>query len=116
MRSLPWLVAAVVIAAPLVRPARAAEVMTFIGTGVKGFSGDGGPAGKAQLNNPYAVTRGPDGALYICDVDNHRIRRVTADGTITTYAGSQRRGHEGDGGLATRASLDQPYEMAWDSG
>ena len=94
--------------------ADAQTVSTFAGTGAKGFSGDGGPADKARLNNPFAVARGPDGFVYICDVDNHRIRRVARDGTITTYAGSGKRGHAGDGGPAIGAALDQPYEMAWD--
>ncbi|MCC6356484.1 MAG: hypothetical protein IT577_21565 [Verrucomicrobiae bacterium] len=92
----------------------AGTVATFAGTGVKGFSGDGGPASEAQLNNPYGVGRGPDGALYICDVDNHRIRRVAADGKISTFAGSDKRGYAGDGGPATSASLNMPYEIAWD--
>ena len=94
--------------------ARTATVTTFAGTGVKGFSGDGGPASAAQLNNPFAVARGPEGALYICDVDNQRIRRVTSDGKISTYAGNGQRGFSGDGGSATNAALNEPYEMAWD--
>jgi streptogramin lyase len=89
-------------------------VSTFAGTGEKGFAGDGGPAAKARLNNPFAVARGPDGYLYICDVDNHRIRRVAPEGTITTYAGGPKRGYSGDGGPATGAALNQPYELAWD--
>lgn len=96
--------------------APAQTVSTFAGTGVKGFSGDGGPAAKAQLNNPFAVVRGPDGYLYICDVDNHRVRRVAKDGTISTYAGSAKKGYSGDGGPATEAALNQPYELAWDKG
>jgi DNA-binding beta-propeller fold protein YncE len=94
--------------------AGAATVLTFAGSGVKGFSGDGGPAGAAQLNNPFGIARGPDGYLYICDVDNHRIRRVAPDGTISTYAGSGNRGYRGDGGPATNAFLNEPYELAWD--
>lgn len=90
------------------------RVTTFAGTGVKGFSGDGGPAGKAQLNNPFGIARGPDGYVYICDMDNHRIRRVSKDGIITTFAGSSKRGYSGDGGPATEASLNSPYELAWD--
>ena len=90
------------------------DVSTFAGTGRKGFSGDGGKASEAELNNVYAVARGPDGWLYICDMDNHRIRRVNAEGTIETYAGSNERGYSGDGGAADRAKLNQPYEMAWD--
>ena len=108
--------AAVLIAIAVCAPARAATVETVVGTGVKGFSGDGGPAGAARLNNPFGVARGPDGALYVCDVDNHRVRRVGADGTITTFAGGEARGYAGDGGPATAAALDQPYELAWDAG
>ena len=104
-----------IIATLAISSAHAGTVSTFAGTGAKGFSGDGGPAAAAQLNNPFAIARGPDGALYICDVDNHRIRRVTADGTISTYAGNGRRGYSGDGGAATAAALNEPYEMAWDA-
>ena len=94
--------------------ARSATVLTLVGTGAKGFSGDGGPADKAELNNPYGVARGPDGFVYICDMDNHRIRRVAPDGGIETYAGSVTKGFKGDGGPAKKASLNMPYEMAWD--
>lgn len=92
----------------------AQRVVTVAGTGVKGFSGDGGLATDAQLNNPFAVARGPDGLVYVCDVDNHRIRRIATDGTISTYAGCERRGYDGDGGQASKAALHSPYEMAWD--
>ena len=94
--------------------AHAATVGTFAGTGTKGFSGDGGPAEKAQLNNVFAIARGPDGALYVCDVDNQRIRRIALDGTISTFAGNGQRGYSGDGGPATQAALNEPYELAWD--
>jgi len=93
----------------------AQTVSTFAGTGAKGFSGDGGPADKAQLNNPFAVARGPDGFIYICDVDNHRVRRVAKDGTISTFAGNGKKAFAGDGGPAVQASLNQPYELAWDT-
>ena len=92
----------------------AGDVTTFAGTGQKGFSGDGGPAAKAQLSNPFAVARGPDGALYICDVDNHRVRRVAKDGTISTIAGSATKGYQGDGGPATSAQLFGPQNIALD--
>jgi len=108
-------VCAFLIAAIHVHAVPAATVTTVVGTGEKGFSGDGGPAEKAQLNNPFAVARGPDGALYICDVDNQRIRRVTKDGIISTFAGNGTKGYSGDGGPATAAALNEPYELAWDS-
>jgi streptogramin lyase len=92
----------------------APRVETFAGTGTKGFSGDGGPADRAQLNNPFGIVRGPDGALYICDTDNHRVRRVAKNGTISTVAGAGTRGHSGDGGPATRAELNEPYEVRFD--
>jgi DNA-binding beta-propeller fold protein YncE len=96
--------------------AHAAQISTFAGTGVKGFSGDGGPAVNAQLNNPFAIARGPDGALYLCDTDNQRIRKVTPDGLISTVAGNGTRGWSGDDGPATQAALNEPYELRWDQG
>ncbi|MCX6908385.1 MAG: hypothetical protein NTY01_10125, partial [Verrucomicrobia bacterium] len=74
------------------------QITTFAGTGEKGFSGDGGPATKAQLRELFGIVRGPDGALYICDTGNHAIRRVAPDGTITIVAGCGRKGYSGDGG------------------
>src|SRR5207249_11644138 len=62
-------------------------ITTVAGTGVWGFSGDGGPATQAQLNEPYGVAVAPDGSLYIADTDNHRLRRVGPHGIITTVAG-----------------------------
>lgn len=109
-----WIHTIVSLLAIALSNALAGEVTTFAGTGRKGFSGDGGPAAKAELNNPFAIARGPDGALYICDVDNHRVRRVATDGTISTIAGSAAKGYAGDGGPATQAALNQPYEVAWD--
>lgn len=93
---------------------RAETVTTFAGTGTKGFSGDGGAATEAELNNVFAVARGPDGFLYLCDMDNHRVRRVGQDGKIETFAGSNDQGHKGDGGPANQAALNMPYELAWD--
>ena len=91
------------------------KVMTLAGTGEPGFAGDGGPGLTARLNNPYGLVIGPDRALYVCDIDNHVIRRMNLrDGTITTVAGNARRGNSGDGGLAVNASLNQPYEVRFD--
>ena len=91
------------------------KVRTIAGTGEPGFGGDGGPALTARLNNPYGLVVGPDRALYVCDIDNHVIRRLNLrDGTITTVAGNGRRGNSGDGGPALSASLNQPYEVRFD--
>jgi RHS repeat-associated protein len=83
-------------------------ITTFVGNGVAGFSGDGGPASQAQINNARAIAVATDGSLYISDDGNYRIRRVGQDGIITTVAGSGKYGFSGDGGPAT-AALISPY-------
>jgi streptogramin lyase len=93
----------------------AATLSTFAGNGAKGFSGDGALATAAQLADPGGISRGPDGALYVCDTANHRIRKITPDGKISTVAGTGEKGHSGDGGPATAAKLDEPYEVRFDS-
>jgi streptogramin lyase len=97
------------------QPAVNATIVTFAGTGAKGFSGDGGPAVKAQLNDPAGIVRGRDGTLYICDTANHRIRKVARDGKITTIAGTGEPGWSGDGGPAAAAKLNEPYEVRLDA-
>jgi streptogramin lyase len=89
-------------------------ISTFAGTGSKGLAGDGGPATKAQLKDPTGVARGPDGAIYFCDTANHRIRKVMPDGKIITVAGTGEAGFSGDGGPATSAKLNEPYEVRFD--
>ncbi len=91
------------------------KTATLAGNGVPGYAGDGGPAGKAQVNNPYGLTIGPDGALYFCEVDNHVVRRMDlGTGILTTVAGNGQSGYSGDGGAATDARLNQPYEVRFD--
>ena len=90
------------------------QISAFAGTGLAGYSGDNGSAAKAQLNNPYGIARGPDGALSICDMENHRIRRVSREGIITTVAGTGKPGYSGDGGPALQAELNEPYEVRFD--
>jgi streptogramin lyase len=90
------------------------RITTFAGTGEAGYAGDGGAATAAKLDNPFGVVRGPDGAVYFCDTMNHVIRRVAADGKITTVAGTGRKGYSGDGGEAAHAELNEPYEVRFD--
>ncbi len=89
-------------------------VTTFAGTGQQGFSGDGGAAMAAMLNRPTSIAFDAAGNLYISDSSNQRIRRVAADGTITTVAGNGTEGFSGDGGLAVSASMDFPLGLAVD--
>ena len=85
-----------------------ATVSTIAGNGSPGFS-------IAQVNNPYGVVIGPDGALYFCDLDNQRIRRLDLkDGKMTTIAGNGQRALAGDGGPAVAASLNMPHEIRFD--
>jgi hypothetical protein len=87
-------------------------ITTVAGTGEAGFSGDGGPATGAQINNPRSVVPLPDGGFLIPDSNNHRVRRVSASGTITTVAGTGVQGFAGDGGPATAAQLSIPFSVS----
>ncbi len=88
-------------------------ITTVAGTGSYGGGGDGGPATSAALGFARGVAIDADGALYIADTSNHRVRRVDpATGIITTVAGDGTPGSSGDGGPATTARLDQPSGVA----
>jgi hypothetical protein len=87
------------------------QMTVVAGNGIPGFSGDGGPATSASLNQPQGVAVDLAGNIYIADLSNSRIRKVSG-GTITTVAGG---GTSGDGGLATSASLNSPVAVAVDS-
>ena len=90
-------------------------ITTAVGTGEKGFAGDGGPANAALLNGPFDVAFDAAGNLYFSDTFNNRIRRVDArSGTISTVAGNGDKGYSGDGDPATEASLNEPYGIALD--
>ncbi|WP_228991917.1 RICIN domain-containing protein [Streptomyces sp. DH8] len=91
------------------------KISTVAGTGVAGFKGDDGPAVSAQLNRPYALAVNGADILYITDGNNHRVRRVAADGTISTVAGKGTAGFSGDGGPATSAQLNLPLGVVVDS-
>src|SRR5438093_82347 len=92
-------------------PLPGGAITTYAG---RGFSGDGGPAAAAQLNTPVGMALDPAGNLYIADITNNRIRKVTSGGTISTYAGSGSFGFSGDGGPATDAQLGVPVGVALD--
>ncbi len=87
-------------------------ITTFAGTGSYGYSGDGGPATAAQLASMEGLAIGPDGSLYIADSDYGRIRRITPDGIITTFAGTGSYSYSGDGGPATAAAFRSPADVA----
>ncbi len=96
---------------------RGGEVTTIAGTGKKGYAGDGGPAATALIEQPYGLVTGPDGALYVCEITNHVIRRIDPKtGFISTVAGQGgKKGYAGDGGPATQALLFEPYEIRFDA-
>jgi Leucine-rich repeat (LRR) protein/sugar lactone lactonase YvrE len=85
------------------------------GTGIKGKTGDEGPAIEAKLNNPQGVAIDHEGNLYIADTLNHRIRKVDSNGIISTIAGIGKGGYAGDQGLATAAKLRKPTAIVFDS-
>ncbi|HVU03194.1 MAG TPA: hypothetical protein VHE30_15645 [Polyangiaceae bacterium] len=90
-------------------------ISTIVGTGERGFDGDGGPATSAQLSSPVDVAVAKDGTFFIADRGNSCVRRVSPDGIITTAAGTcGTPGFEGDGVLATEAGLRNPYGVALD--
>ena len=89
-------------------------ISTVAGTGVAGSLGDGGPATSAQLSGPGGVAVDAAGSLYIADSFNHRIRKVSPSGIISTVAGTGVAGFGGDGGLATSAQLNFPTGLALD--
>ena len=90
-------------------------VSTVAGTGVQGFSGDGGPATAAQLYDPLGVAVDTEGNLYIADASRNRIRKVRPDGIINTVAGMGVQGSGGDGGPASSAELESPSDVAVDA-
>ncbi|MEW6476993.1 MAG: hypothetical protein AB1679_32455 [Actinomycetota bacterium] len=87
-------------------------IRTIAGTGTKGFGGDNGPAVKAHLADPKGVIFDSAGNLYIADTNNHRVRKVTPAGIITTVAGTGVLGGAGDGGPALEADLFEPRTVA----
>jgi len=90
------------------------RVTRVAGTGRPGSKGDGGAAVNARLNFPTGLALDEDGNLYVSDAENHRIRMVDVEGTITTVAGTGTAGYSGDGGPAVEAQLQAPAGLAFD--
>jgi RHS repeat-associated protein len=87
-------------------------ISTVAGNGSSSVSGDGGPATAAAIGLPFGIDVGSDGSLFIADGQGNRIRRVGADGIITTFAGTGDGGFSGDGGPAVNAQLASPRGVA----
>jgi gliding motility-associated-like protein len=102
--------------AGVVRKVNSAGILsTIAGTGVPGYSGDGGPATAAQLKNPYGVAFDNAGNIYVPDPGNNRIRKIDAGGIITTVAGNGTTGYSGDGGPATNAEFFGAWQVLFDA-
>ena len=95
--------------------AQSGNIYRFAGNGTAGFSGDGGPASAAMLNNPTDVFEDGSGNFYIADRNNNRVRKVSPSGIITTIAGTGTAGYTGDGGSALTARLHHPNGVAVDA-
>ena len=95
-----------------VRKVSGGIIATIAGTGIAGFGGDGGSALSAQLNLPYGLALDSAGNVYVADLGNQRVRRITPDGTITTVAGTGRKASSPDGAAPTDTSLLSPRNVA----
>lgn len=91
------------------------ELLFVVGNGIPGFRGNRQAASDAQLHSPDGLTYDASGNLYFADTGNHRVRKITPDGVITTIAGNGRDGFGGDGGAATSAHLNRPDDVAVDA-
>lgn len=97
-------------------PIYGGDVVTVAGNGTDGYSGDGGTATSAAVSQPFGIVIGPDKALYVCEVGSHVIRRIDpVTKTITTVVGNGQKGFGGNGGAATDAQLNEPYEVRFDN-
>ncbi len=88
------------------------SITTYAGTGIAGFSGDGGPATAARFGYIFGLATGKDGSLYICDGGNYCVRKVSPDGIVTTVAGNGSPGFSGDGGPAVSAAFNFPVSVS----
>ena len=107
---------AALLAAPLLSPQSGRRISTLVGNGAAGLAADGSTADTAQINNPYGVVIGPDGALYWADFGSNRVLRLDlTTRRLFVIAGTGAKGHTGDGGPARAAQLSAPHEVRFDS-
>jgi sugar lactone lactonase YvrE len=99
-----------------VRRISAGVIETIAGNGTQGFAGDGGAATAAELDTPMGLAVGASGQIFVADSRNDRIRVITTDANISTFAGSGVQGYAGDGGAATAAELSLPRGLIVTSG
>lgn len=92
------------------------NIATIAGTGVAGYSGDGGPAFAAALNGPQGLAADRYGDIYIADTNNSVVRKISSQGIVTTYAGNGTPGYSYDGFFAREAQLNLPTGVAVSSG
>lgn len=100
-----WSVALTILVEITASTASGALVETLAGNGRPGRPAPSTTRTAARLNNPYGLVRGPDKAIYVCEVGNHVIRHIDTNGTTTIVAGIGKPGYAGDGGPATAASI-----------
>ena len=92
----------------------------MIGQHIETLAGNGfntsrdGPVEIASLANPFGVIRGPDGDIWFCEYDGHKVRKITQEGNIVTIVGTGQAGYDGDDGPALEAQLNRPHEIRFD--
>ena len=100
----------------VIRKIAGGNISTVAGNGTCGYSGDGGAATAAQLNAPTGIALDTNGNIYAGDTGNNVVRRISTDGTISTFAGNGNQGYSGDAVAANTTSLNQPEGVAWSGG
>src|SRR5690349_21202109 len=116
MISLRWLAIGCLICATPPIMAATWSIDTVAGRGAGDINGHGGKALDININQPFGVEVGPDDALYITEVGHHRVWRLDrAAGKLSVVAGSGKKGYAGDGGPATAAAMNEPYETRFDA-
>jgi len=98
-----------------IRKISGGNIATIAGGVNPGFAGDGGPATAALFNNPQGLTVDAAGNVYVADTFNQRVRKIAANGIVTTVLGTGVAGSSGDGGLALNAQVEAPTGVVMDS-